>query len=253
MAQTYLELLRSWTANTSESGRWLFERVGTAGVDVETRLSTAAGPAGAVYKVGQPAQTVGLGTMAYRFGDTRERRDIVTRVSRQTSRGLLVRHFYDIDWLLCFDRYTHEKLQRMQAIAESERPSATVSQIIPLLGGQWRTGLMAGDSGAVRKAGGEMKGLVRQFLVEKLAWEVPVIGIQQGPRRTVQLVLPSKARAFSRDKGAKLRELREKTGCEMRMTFEGRNSDKLLSITGPKEKLEAAEQLVHQYLEKVYA
>ena len=85
---------------------------------------------------------------------------------------------------------------------------------------------------------------VKQFLTREFQWERPPLGISQGRWRTLQLVVEKKVEEKLKSDGHALKKKIEKTGCKIYREPLRDDKKRLVSISGPREKLDEAEKIL---------
>ncbi|KAI9762412.1 MAG: hypothetical protein M4579_000388 [Chaenotheca gracillima] len=215
-AQTYLELVRLWTANVT--GEWLFNRVESAGCRVSSDLLKLSGSTG--IPAGEPALgrertnqaiTDLAGTRSY--FETKdapwEKSRVVDRMRQQKRQGLNAGDFSEYDFILCFCRRSYNTVNSLQAFDSSNAGGATkktpgdkqgneeakiifldvaTNDVPPNNSARPGTPLPY-NSGIDCTA---LKKVVQDFLFRELGWQRPPKKICSGPYRTLQFVVEPK-------------------------------------------------------------
>lgn len=245
MTQTYLELVRAWTVNTT--GHWLFNCCNSAGYGLDndfTRCAVASKKLDMKLKTQNesPRKVFDLFTARSSYFATNdepnEKGEIIARVREHKARGVHARDFFDYQYILCFDDEGYNSLLKLQAFAKTQSPDRTscVSQIIQLKVPK------NDDLNVVLE---KMRREVKQFLKNELRWSRPKKGadITDGPSRTRQFSVPTVQATVAWRKRA---TVRTKSGCEIKVANGHRRKESLVSIIGPREALAEAEKLVRE-------
>jgi hypothetical protein len=304
LSQTYLELLRIWTANTtprrslfagkSSNNQWLFSRVSSAGLQIPSSLLSSrtntiytrppilplpqpklplAAPSSALETLLSDPNYFNLTDYPY------EKETLRARIAEQSPwpAGIEAISFQTFHYMLTFDPQVAEVLKRLRAsviqsfaIADKDLPRvqqrrvmSEVECIMPpsfgsAFGGTFdpRTQPWRVDS-EVRK----VKDAIKRWTIKNLGWTPPTAALDQGPYRTVQLLLPFCARerlldligtsAEERQAGRVKGEYKMKdVACWVSWGGKnqiGKETEQLVSLVGPKEKLKAAEGWVRWF------
>jgi len=278
IAQTYLELIRVWTVN--HNGVWLFNRVESAGVQVETKFARRAwkSKSKSLVKGGNSPEKAALEAISGKdsYFRSEAKNDILARIAQHKSRGIDNWHFRKYKYMLCFDKPVYEALT-MLAECYRERygdlPSYTnLSKIILVKDVKSKTAaanLDASDTSKLVKSIKDVKSKtaaanldasdtsklvksikdgIKSFLHSEYDWQRPPSSITDGLYGTKQIVLPTGDIKLSLDeKETKLNEIASKTDCRIRITDE-KFDDHLFSITGRKEALTFATSLLKEAL-----
>ena len=100
IAQTYLEFVRIWTVN--HSGEWLFNRVESAGIQVETKFARRASKSQSklLVKGGNSPEKAALEAISGKdsFFRSEEKNDILARIAQHRSRGMDNWHFRKFEY-----------------------------------------------------------------------------------------------------------------------------------------------------------
>lgn len=256
IAQTYLELVRVWTVNNT--GEWLFNRVESAGVHVETKFSKRSlkskSQSQFLVKGGNAPESAALkaisGKESYFRSD--EKNDILARIAQHRSRGIDNWHFRKYEYMLCFDKSVYETLTTLAKCCKKrygDMPSyANLSKIILLKDIRLHDAAANLNANETSKLVKSIKDGIKSFLDTEYHWKRPPLGIAHGPFRTKQIVLPRTDLKLSvAEKEAKLAEIFTRTECRIRVTDEKFDSQ-LLSITGRREALPFASSLLKEAL-----
>ncbi|KAK4694615.1 hypothetical protein P7C71_g2997, partial [Lecanoromycetidae sp. Uapishka_2] len=250
IAQTYLELVRVWTVNNS--GEWLFNRVESAGVRVESKFSKRSlkSQSKALSKGGSAPNNAALKAISGKesYFRSEEKNDILARIAQHRSRGLDNWHFRKYEYMLCFDKSVYEALTTLAKYCKKRygnMPSyANLSKIILLKDIKPKTAIDDLDTHDTSELVNNIKNSIKKFLDTEYHWKRPPLSIADGPFRTKQIVLPTTNMKFGpTEKEAILNEISSKTDCRIRITDE-RFDFQLLSITGRREALPLAVSLL---------
>jgi len=243
----YLELVRIWTLNTS--GRWLFDRVISAGTHISTghnkplleklSLPTRAG--------GDTVESGAIDAVAGRtWHNSGEKTAIITRMRRHRKRGIDEWRFRHYEYMLCFDQSSFnvvhalkEACKKKHANNSADADLAKVRLIADLP--------MENTVGSLRKEEVDklvenVKTSIKGFLRGEMQWTEPTQGIKNGPYRTVQIVLPTKK--VMPMLGGLLGEIKRKTECRIWVTYYQNDEKKLLTVTGQKDTVNVAISLL---------
>ena len=246
IAQAYLELIRTWTANTN--GQWLFKEADSAGCWVESEFTKTHKD-----QILQPLEVPktdpenkGLKAIAARthYG-SREKDEILERLQKRTTRGIGDKYFQYWDYILCFDESTERLLYTLKACA-AKTMSAGASQkadIVRLPGTQWRV------CGKIEDTIELIKLAVKSWLRKDVGWMEPPRGqnIKRGLYRSREFVVWEKNIGAVLGKGgSKIEDIRTRSKCEIRITDARHLQGRLVSITGPQDALPKAEALIRE-------
>ena len=239
MVQAYLELVRVWTANKRK--QWLFKEVESAGCWVESKFT----------KKHQTQIKKNLQPRAKHSNDkalrtvydqnqfqSREKDEIFERLKERKTRGILAVHFNEFDYILCFDKSTHDLLEKLKSCAEESAPGKPQRAKLVLLEG---TELHDDWNETVE----EVKIATQRWLEHEFKWTRPLPGLKKGAWRTQQMTIPDECFTILTAKnGAKRKEIESKSGCQLWLSSKSQDPKTLLSIVGPEEVLSKAETLV---------
>lgn len=267
IAQAYLELLRTWTANAN--GTWLFKRADSAGLHVRTpfRASTAGKLSHADASridPGRPCFKAALDALAgddqyFASKDSpREKSAIFDRVRMHKGQGLAARDFARYHYILCFDWSTLRALRQLSRKARAQN-SPTASQAAKANTVETKAPVRIMMLSGVGKAKMPLPQLVRkirpaikEWVETELDWMRPARKFAAGPNRTRFLALKDKEQkdklvgsSYENIKG-----LAKKSGCLIRVSWQGKEYGHMVAIVGPKETLPRAERLVRECVEK---
>ncbi|MCJ1405055.1 hypothetical protein MMC11_008281 [Xylographa trunciseda] len=242
---TLLELYRVWTVNNG--GEWLFNRVESAGIRIETNFSRQflRSQSTPLVKGGNAPESAALKAVASKefCFQSEETNDILARVAKHRSRGIDSWHFRHYEYMLCFDKSVYETL-----IVLAECCKTSYTKII-LLGDIRLKGAAASlHVDETTKLVNSIKDGIRSFLKKEFHWEPPPVSLHDEPFRTKQIVLSRiNTNVDTVDKEARLNNISGRTECRIRVTDE-RFDSQLLSITGRKEALPFAASLLREAL-----
>ena len=222
IGQSYLELVRVWTVNTS--GRWLFKRVVSAGTHISTecnkpqldKLQVTARTGGDTAE-GAAIDAVVRGTPH----NSEEKTAIIARMRRHRKRGIDEWHFRHYEYMLCFDQPSFNILLALKETCKKKHannPAYADLAKVRLLGElSIRNPVGSVCEEEVEKQVENVKMCIKGFLREEMHWTAPTQGIRDGPYRTVQIVLPTlKVMPML---GGLLDEIQKKTGCRIWVTY----------------------------------
>ena len=254
IAQTYLELVRVWTVNNSSE--WLFNRVESAGIQVETKFAKRCFKSQPNFfvKDGNPPESAALkafsGKKSYFRSD--EKDDILARVAQHRSRGIDNSHFRKYEYMLCFDRSVYESVKTLAKYCKKRygnSPSyANLSKIILIKDIRLKDSAANLDTASTTKLVESIKDGIKSFLKAEYHWKRPPLSITDGPLRTKQIVLRQvDVKLRPAEEEAKLDQISTKTDCRIRVTDE-RPVSQLLSVTGRSEALPIASSWLREAL-----
>lgn len=254
IAHTYLELVRVWTVNNS--GQWLFNRVESAGVRVETKFAKRCFKSEPHFLVkgGKAPESAALkaisGKKSYFRSD--EKMDILARIAQHRSRGIDNWHFRKYEYMLCFDKSVYETVTSLAKYCKKRYgnlPSyAKLSKIILIDDIRLKDAAANLDADATTKLVESIKDGIKSFLKAEYHWTRPPLSIRDGPFRTRQIVLPNvDFNLTPAEKEAKVNEISTKTNCRIRITDE-RFDYQLLSVTGRSEDVPVASSFLTEAL-----
>lgn len=256
IAQSYLELVRVWTVNNS--GEWLFNRVESAGVRVETKFSRRCleSRPELLMKGGRAPDTDALEAFPGKksYFRSKESDDILARIAQHRSRGLDNSQFRKYEYMLCFDKSVYETVTYLAECCKKEyghMPSyATLSKVILLPDVRLKSAMAKLSVDDKRRLVNSIKDSIEGFLEKEYHWKRPPLSITEGPFRTKQISLPNLDINLSpAEKEAKLSDISAKTECRIRITDEKMDAQ-LFSITGRKEALSFASSLIREAFSK---
>lgn len=205
IAQTYLELIRVGTVN--HSGEWLFNRVESAGVQVETKFARRAwkSRSNSLVKGGNSPEKAALEAISGKdsFFRSEEKDDILARVAQHRSRGIDNWHFRKYEYMLCFDRSVYETLAMLSDCCKErygDRPSYTnLSKIILVKAVKLKTATANLDTSDTGKLVKRIKNGIESFLKTEYGWQGPPVSLTDGSFRTKQVVLSTEDMKLSLD------------------------------------------------------
>ena len=254
IAQTYLELVRAWTVNCT--GEWLFNRVESAGVQVETDFSRRAWKSKSqpLVKGGNSPEKAALQAISGKDShfQSEEKHDILERIAQHKSRGIDHWHFRKYEYMLCFDKSAYETLKMLAKRCEEKYGHmacyTNLSKIILVKDIKQTTAMSNLDTRDTKKLVEGVKDAIKSFLTTEYGWQKPLIPIADGPFRTKQIVVPNDDIRLPLDeRESKLSGVAAKTDCRIRVTDE-KFDGQLLSITGRKENLSLASAVLREVL-----
>lgn len=238
-AQVYLELLRIWVANTSESRKWLFKSVSSAGLflssDFSSKHSKLFPHSGhAVFKSKQERQNLALAAFDRNGSfESSEKRVVMARVANRKMRGVRGSDFA-VDYILCFDKQSYDLLRNLRQAAEDDAHGAHQRAEIHLVD-------VASD---LHKHDHEMqtaKQMLRKWAMKTLGWKEPIRPIDIGFWGTRQVIVPEAGFvALLRDKERRLLAIKQSTGCDFHFSSETEEGLRIVSIVGSKDRLDLA-------------
>lgn len=254
IAQTYLELVRVWTANYK--GEWLFNRVESAGVQVETDFSRRAWKSKTepLVKGGNSPEEAALKAISGAESHFRseEKQDILARVGRHKSRGIDHWHFRKYEFMLCFDKNVYEALKMLAKRCKEKYGHlpdyANMSKIVLVKDIRLQAACSNLDTKSTSILVESIKDGIKSFLKTEYGWQRPPIPIADGQFRTKQIVVRNDdIKVKSEERGSKLNEVASRTNCRIRVTDE-KFDGQLFSITGRKESLSLASAVLREIL-----
>ena len=254
IAQSYFELIRVWTVN--HSGKWLFNRVESAGFQVETEFARRAlkSQSKSLVSGGNSPGKAALEAISGKDSHSRseEKNDIFARIARHRSRGIDNWHFRKYEYMLCFDKSVYETLAMLRKCCTErygDMPSyANLSKIVLVKDVKLKTAAANLDANDTSKLVESIKDGIKRFLNTEYNWQRPPTSITDGPFCTKQIVLLNDNIKLSlEEREAKLNEIASRTNCRIRVTDE-KFAGQLFSITGPKETLAFAASLLKEGL-----
>jgi hypothetical protein len=235
ITQTYLELVRSWTMNTTK--QWLFARVDSAG----RLIPKAYNPEGPL--ASEKAIKAIAGDESHFWSkDPDEKEIILDRMKKHKSCGLADYKFQKYHYMLCFDEASRVALEAMKStVKEKEQDKAKVtSKVYYLRSCEWFKDSSTKQDDLLKLCG-KLKFAIKEFLRVELDWERPLFGISQGEFRTLQIV--SKDNKLEKDNNALAKKI-VKLGCGVHWVPEQWSEGWLISISGPRNKLDAARKMI---------
>ena len=255
MAQTYLELVRIRTVNAT--GEWLFNRVESAGVQVESRFAKRSwkslSKSKHLRKGGKSPEKAALQVIKDKTSlfESQEKKDIFARVKKHQSRGIDNWHFRKYEYMLCFDKSVFETMTLLAKCCKKQyggSPSyANLSKIILVRNVPLKSTIAKLDEKETAKLVDNMKKGIYSFLKQAYHWQQPPSSVMDGPFRTKQIVLLKKDIKLDLDeKDTIFDDITSRTGCRVRVTDEKFPDGHLFSITGRPEALPLAISLVKE-------
>lgn len=254
IAQTYLELVRVWTVNNS--GEWLFNRVESAGVQVETKFAKRCfkSQSNFLVKGGNPPESAALEAISGKksYFRSEEKKDILARVAQHRSRGIDNWHFRKYEYMLCFDSSVYENVTTLAKYCKKKYGNsssyANLSKVILIKDIRLKGSAANLNTDSTTKLVESIKDGIKNFLKIEYHWKRPPLSITDGPFRTKQIVLLKvDVKLNPAEEEAKLDEISTKTDCRIRVTDE-RFESQLLSVTGSSKALPFALSLLREAL-----
>lgn len=238
-AQAYLELLRIWFANTSESRKWIFKDVSSAGVLIASEFSRdnfKLFPNNGKSLLYAKQDRNNLALSAFNRNGTfesPEKRDVMARVGNRKIRGIKAGDFQK-SFILCFDMATYELMTMLRHAASNAAKGATMPAEIHLVE----------ISPDLHKSNNEMqagKQMLRRWASKNLGFKEPVAGIDTGFWHTKQVLIPEAGFvALLRDRERRLVKIKLDTGCDFHFSSERQDGMRVVSIVGRKSSVELA-------------
>jgi hypothetical protein len=137
LSQTYLELIRAWTANTTS--RWLFDRVDSAGANISTMFTKQVLPN---LPIGSPItwedtnkaidDLAGDSSYFWSANYPHEKAIILERMRRHRCRGIEARHFSTYHYMISFSREVLETLRELKRKWEIDYQKYSCTRILVL-------------------------------------------------------------------------------------------------------------------------
>jgi len=253
-AQTYLELVRSWTANTSSPPKWIFHHCDSAGYMIPSKLSAMCQTAVSKKKKGgEEAPAVAIDALArpkHFFQSDKfphEKASITTRMKMHKARGIEAQNFDNYRYMLCFDDDCAQELEKMKIEAEKLNKKKSNTDITVLRNCAWFHVETHTKPEEITKAANDVKLAIKKQFLPKLKWERPdqEFGIADGPYRTLHIVVPWDAKLLLEEKEkAKVLGAARKAGSVVNIEGAGRAGSKLVNITGKTEELRKVEKAI---------
>lgn len=230
-AQAYLELLRVLQANCSESRKWIFKDVSSAGLFVSSDFSRSHSklfPKDSLFWPKQEARR-NLALIAFDKNGTfegSEKRTIMARVANRKIRGLKGDDFRKYNHIICFDDQTYALLISLRQEASNDAHGIVMSAKIHYLKIGW-------DLHKYEQEMQTAKSILRQWATENLGWKDPHKDIKSGLWRTKQIIIPEAGfQALLRDKEKRLARIKGDTGCHFHFSGEKDDGMRIVSIVG---------------------
>ncbi|KAI9788148.1 MAG: hypothetical protein M1816_007194 [Peltula sp. TS41687] len=246
IAQTYLELVRAWTVNTT--GRWLFDHVSSAGAWLQSDDAKHGAP-----RFNMPPETPGKWTqntaitaVAKTFYNSREKDEIVARMQQHKPRGLDKQDFMSYTYILCLDTDVLTSVELMKAYLEDTNPPVKGSlraRSVLITGLNWNAHMSDEHPHKLARMVFVTKLALERFLADELGWRRPTVSIWAGPSRTRQMPVAKHlldTAGIDNGESEWIKGIRQKEGCEVRISDAESEKERLVSITGPKPALEKA-------------
>ena len=251
IAQCYLELVRTWTANNT--GHWLFDRAGSGGIWVNTDFSKVALKKYATkpfLHTHVPASDAAITALAGPSGyfasidGPKEKETILNRIRKHSSTGIRKGSFTTFDYILCFDKYTRTSLEELYGYAQklgSNGGPPFKAKIVMLRNVNQINSKATPD--ILIKTATQVKVAIQRFLKTELNWSRPSggLGMTGGPFRTKEIIVPEKKKELVM---SKLNDIVKQSGCRIHVTISHSLHGQLVSIIGPMEALPLATTLV---------
>ena len=249
MAQAYMELVRTWTANNQ--GPWLFGRVASAGLYVESEFRRNGGKL-VEDEILQPSQQPALkkavdtlaGPRDYFFSEDgpKEKETICNIIKQQKRQGIHANNFFQYHYILCFEQDVVDALQQLSNIAQKTDPTKTSTSRILLLPGCEH--LLSKTP--FKPFVGPMRVALKNFLASELNWTRPNHKFANGPFRTRFLCIKTanQKTAIVGENWANLKKLSKLSQCRIHVSFRSKELGWVVAIVGPKAALPKAERLV---------
>lgn len=253
IAQTYLELLRTWTMNTQE--RWLFECVDSAGICMHNSFSAPILSAFSYPPLRPPtaaSKTAALSAIKggdgyFRTRDSpNEKETILKRMQARQAHGLTDMSFTKYEHIICFGERTPGMLQKFKdaVAAEGKKVKAEITHIKETDWYKPADEFTNAGKDNLQKVCGQLKTALKRFVKVQFNWEKPNPGIADGEWRTAMLVVPKVVRdKIGKDEWALKKKVWEKKGCRVNAGVEAKDMW-LLAISGPLNKLEGARKMI---------
>jgi len=250
LAQAYLELLRLWSLNTTSHRSMLFHSVTSAGFRLSTDFTAkhALNFSGPLTPIASSAPR--FNTPLHAFDDQKtfpssEKRQILARVGNRNLRGLRKEDFLgEVDYMICFDREAERMLKVLRgcAIRDSNatnlKAAISDSRIVCLdKSGAWNKSDMS-------KSVYGIKNELRAWVASALGWRKPSVGFEEGMWRSRQLVVREPGYRALKGKDAAKLEVVKKSGCTFWIEGYRGAEGRVVTVTGPKDKLGEAVRLV---------
>ena len=240
-AQAYLELLRIWLADTTESRSWVYQESSSAGLMLESSFSSKHAHSfphhDSLKPCVQPARTNwALRAFAadVKSFEGAEKNTVLARLGNRQIRGLRVEDFTEKDFILCFEKQNYEFLKVLRAKAAADVHKSDLPVRIHFV-----------DIGYnIHKSEHELKaakGELRKWAAVNLDWRVPKVSHDLGMWNTKQLIIPEPCYiALLRADQKRLGRIKEMTGCSFHFSTKKSGNTRLVSIIGKKDRLELA-------------
>ena len=256
MAQTYLELVRAWTAN--HGSRWLFHRVDSAGWKIDSWFRRNKGKleGDELLPEGRSCFVQAIDALIDTLPDSlatdswpNEKKAIAERVKEHKNRGIRKEDFTNCAWIICFDWTSCTKVQLLADLAQKAHPAQKNKACVVML-----EGCPYIQSQSLAETANQLRKATDKFLIDErgLAWKRPAKSIDDGLYRTCWVSAKS---SKERDAiGGANRENRNKiealTKCKVRTSWHAKDLGWIVAITGPKELLANAESIVKATMAK---
>lgn len=242
-AQAYLELLRIWLANTSESRRWLFKDVSSAGLCVASEFTSKhhrllPNNGKTLYYAKQDRTNLALSVFD-RQGtfEGAEKRTIMARAANRKIRGIRASDF-QMTFIICFDRSSYEIMKMLRQAASNDAYGKLMPAEIHLVE-------IASDLHRYNHELQAGKQMLRKWAAKTLGWKEPGLSLHSGFWGTSQvMVLEAGFEALLRDKEKRLAKIKYVTGCDVHFSSDREDGMRIVSIVGRKNQLELASMKV---------
>ena len=250
IAQTYLELIRAWTANNGS--RWLFHRVDSAGWKLDSWFRRNIGklegdellPEGRSCYVG--AVDAFMSSLPNSFATNSwpsEKNAVVDRIKQHKNRGIREDDFIGYAWILCFDWTSYTKVKLLADLAQKAHPARQNKARIRMLEGcSFKTGQ------SLTEIAETLRKVTDNFLIDEktFAWRLPPKSISDGPYRTCWVAVKTQKEKDTLNglDMVNLKKVERLTKCKLRTYWHAKDLGWVVAITGPKDILANAESIV---------
>jgi hypothetical protein len=245
--QAYLELLRIWFANTSQSRKWCFQDISSAGIFICSEFSrkhhTLFNHSGQGFShTNQERSNLALSALNKQGSyDSPEKRTIMARVGNRKIRGIRASDFQK-SHIICFDKPTYELIKTLRHAASNDAHGAAQLSKICLV--EISSGFLEHDR--EMQAG---KLMLQEWAMKYLNWKEPTSYMQVGYWGTKQVVVPEAGFVALRREGEKrLSDIKKATSCDFQFSAEMEDGLRVVSIVGRKDRLDlAATEVLHTW------
>jgi hypothetical protein len=238
-AQAYLELLRVLQANCSESRKWIFKDVSSAGLYVSSDFSRSHSklfPKDSLFWPKQEARS-NLALIAFDKNGTfegSEKRTIMARVANRKIRGLRGDDFKKNNHIICFDDQTYGMLKLLKQAASNDAHGISMPADIHLLKIGWDLHKYEQEMQTAKK-------ILRIWAEKYLGWKDPHKDVQAGYWGTKQIMIPEAGfLALLREKEKRLARIKGATQCDFHFSGDRDDGMRIVSIVGGKDRLDVA-------------